>query len=387
MNEAEKIIALLDSEQLGWKLRLERNKRDMTQEEAAQIIGVSRTTMVAIEKGERRIRPDELLKLSIAYEQDINKFLEQPRVENLFSDPQFRGPIGLDEKVASEIEVCVDELRRLSYNYYELERLLDEPQLKRFPSEYQLGRLRPSELGEQIAIDERQRLGLGDGPIPELRKILAREVGLRIYYLSGVPSEYSAIYLYSDEIGGCIAVNGRHPESRCRFTLAHEYGHFLTSRMKNNVYSYPGRSTSERIADQFAVHFLMPSTGIVRRFKAKRNLKKQFTPYDLVDMAHYFGVSVEALSYRLEDLRLIGTGVLEDLKDKGFKVSEARKKLGLEELLASRQRLPVRHQLLASQALEAGHIGESEFANLLQVERVQARAAYNVLREQTEMIE
>ena len=387
MNEAEKIIALLDSDQVGRKLRIARKRQGMTQAEAAHVIDASRTTMVAIEKGERRIRPDELLKLSIAYEQDINVFLEQSYVENLFTDPQFRGPAGLEEKVASDMEVCINELRALSFNYFELERLLGEPQLKKFPSEYQLGRLRPNELGEQIAIEERQRLGLGDGPIPELRKLLEREVGLRIYYLAGVPREYSAIYLYSVQIGGCIAVNSRHPEPRCRFTLAHEYGHFLTSRFKNNVYRYPGRSTLERIADAFAVHFLMPSTGIVRRFKDMRNLKKQFTPYDLVDMAHYFGVSAEALSYRLEDLRLIGTGALEGLKDKGFKVSEARMELGLDEISASHQRLPIRHQLLASQALEVCLIGESEFADLLQVQRVQARAAHSALREQTEMTE
>ena len=387
MNEAEKIIALLDSEQIGRKLRIARNKQDMTQAEAASVIGASRTTMVAIEKGERRIRPDELLKLSIAYEQDINIFLEPTRIENLFSDPQFRGPVGLKGQVASEIEVCIDELRRLSYNYYELERLLDEPQIKKFPSEYRLGRLRPSELGEQIAIEERQRLGLGDGPIPELREILAREVGLRIYYLSSIPRGYSAIYLYSDQIGGCIAVNCMHPEPRCRFTLAHEYGHFLTSRFKNNVYCFRGRATTERIADQFAVHFLMPSTGINRRFKGIRNIKKQFTPYDLVDMAHYYGVSVEALSYRLEDLRLIGTGALEDLKDKGFKVTEVRKEIGLDDLPASRQRLPMRHQLLASHALENGLIGEGEFADLLQVDRVQARAVFDSLREWTEIKE
>jgi len=387
MNEAEKIIALLEPEQVGRKLRLARNRQDMTQEEAAHVIGASRTTMVAIEKGERKIRPDELLKLSIAYEQDINVFLEQSSVANFFTDPQFRGPVGLESRLASDMEVCIDELRNLSHNYYELERLLDEPLVKKYPGEYKLGRLRPSELGEQIAIEERQRLGLGDGPIPDLRKLLAREVGLRIYYLSDVPSEYSAIYLYSDKIGGCITVNGKHRVPRCRFTLAHEYGHFLTSRFKNNVYQYPWRSTAERIADQFAVHLLMPSTGVVRRFKDIRNLKKQFTPYDLVDMAHYFGVSVEALSYRLEDLRLIGTGALEDLKDKGFKVYKAQKELGLEELPESRQRLPVRHQLLALQALEAGLIGEGEFADLLQVERVIARSVYNALRKQSQIIE
>ena len=174
MNEAEKIIALLEPEQVGRKLRLARKKQDMTQEEAAHVIGASRTTMVAIEKGERKIRPDELLELSIAYEQDINVFLEQSHVGNLFTDPQFRGPVELEGVLASDMEVCIDELRSLSFKYYELERLLDEPPVKKYPSEYKLGRLRPSELGEQIAIEERQRLGLGDGPISRLAQVTGK---------------------------------------------------------------------------------------------------------------------------------------------------------------------------------------------------------------------
>ena len=36
MNEAEKIIALLEPEQVGRNLRLARKKQEMTQEEAAQ---------------------------------------------------------------------------------------------------------------------------------------------------------------------------------------------------------------------------------------------------------------------------------------------------------------------------------------------------------------
>ena len=379
MNEADKIIALVDSTEMGRKLRLARTNLGMTQAEAARKIGTGRTTMVAIEKGSRRIQPEELLKLSIAYGRDIGEFLEVSRIDALFPAPQFRGPTLRDALSASAIEVCSDELRSLSYNYYELERLLDDPLVKKYPSEYRLGRLRPGDLGEQIALAERQRLGLGDGPIPELRKLLAREVGLRIFYLSVFPPEYSAIYVYSPQIGGCIAINAKHRITRCRFSLAHEYGHFLTSRSVTDVYRGSDSWTREKIADQFAIHFLMPSTGIARRFKDLRHAKGQFTPYDLVDMAHYFGVSVEALSYRMEELRLIGTGLLDVLRDKGFKVSEAQKELGLEESRESHQRLPVRHQLLASQALEAGHISEGEFADLLEVDRVTARAIHHLL--------
>ena len=386
MNDAEKILDQLDARDLGRKLQLARKKRGMTQAEAANIISAGRTTLVAIEKGDRRIRPSELLKLTIAYGRDISIFVEETRIETLFAEPQFRGPKRLESKSDSTIDLWIEELRSLSYNYYELEQSLDAPLVKRYPREYQLGMLRADELGEKIALEERQRLGIGDGPIPELRTLLAQDVGLRIYRLPIEPSTYSAIYLYSDQIGGCIAINGNHPAARTRFSLAHEYGHFLTSRFKHNVYAnygYPGRSKTELVADQFAVHFLMPASGVARRFKDIRNLKRKFTPYDLVDMAHYFGVSVEALSHRLEGLKLIPTGLLDYLRKQGFKVLDVQRQLGQEQLPASGQRLPVRHQLLALQALQQELVGVSEIADLLEVELVQVRAMFTTLYDQT----
>ena len=57
MNDGEKILQTIDPRELGRKLRLARERRGMKQEEAAKVIAVARTTIVAIEKGERRIRP------------------------------------------------------------------------------------------------------------------------------------------------------------------------------------------------------------------------------------------------------------------------------------------------------------------------------------------
>jgi len=376
MNEAEKIISLLDSRELGRRLRLTRRKRGMTQAQAADAIGIARTTMVAIEKGERIVRPEELLGLSIAYGRDLSAFIEQTPKELLFAEPQFRGSGRYDRLEDNEIDVWIEELRILSYNYYDLEQRLDSPLVKRYPSDYQLGMLRADELGEMIAQEERQRLGLGDGPISDLRRLLEQEVGLRIYYFPIKPRKFSAIYMYSDRIGGCIAINSHHPEVRARFSLAHEYGHFLSSRFSQNIYVsfvYPGRSKAERVADSFAAHFLMPGSGIAKRFKEIRNLKSKFTSYDLVEMAHYFRVSVEALSYRLENLGLIPTGKLEELRAKGFKVQEAQKHLGLQPQSSTRRRLPERHQLLALEALESGLISASEAAELLEVSLVELR--------------
>ncbi len=379
MNDGDQILSTLDRRELGKKLRLARERRGLTQEQAAKTIGVARTTLVAIEKGDRPIRSAELVQLAIEYGKDVSEFVEESRYEVLFTEPQFRGPEEYEDKADAQIEQWIEELKTLAHDYYEYEQLLEAPLVKKYPPEYEVGKLKAAELGESIALEERQRLGLGDKPIPILRTLLEQEVGLRIYYLPLKPSKYSAIYVYSDQIGGCIAVNSQHPEARDRLSLAHDYGHFLTSRYKPMVYIegiYRGRSFGEVICDQFAVHFLMPTTGITRRFSDIRKSKGKVTPYDLVEMAHYFGVSFEALSYRLEALNLIPSGMFEHLKEQGFRVRDVQQQLGLGDLPAARQRLPLRHQLLAVEALDQGLISEAQFGQLLEVDQIKAREIF-----------
>lgn len=383
MSDAERILSAIDPRELGKKVRLARERRGMTQEDAADAIGVSRTTMVAIEKGERRLRPHELVQLALEYGRDISDFVHPSRYEDVFTDPQFRGPEEYESKEDAQIEQWIETLKELSYDYYECGRLLASPLIKKYPPEYDTGDLKPEEIGESIALEERQRLGLGDRPISDVRALLEQEVGLRIYYLPLKPSKYSAIYVYSDRLGGCIAVNSQHPEERCRMSLAHDYGHFLTSRYQPDLYIegiFPRRLRSERIADQFAIHFLMPTTAIIRRFTDIRRSQGKVTPYNLIDMAHYFGASFEALCYRLEELRLIPSGILEHLKEQGFRVRVVQQKLGLESRTVNQNRLPLRHQMLAVEALSKGVISESHFANLMDMERLEARDIFQTLQ-------
>ena len=85
-------------------------------------------------------------------------------------------------------------------------------------------------------------------------------MGLRIFYIR-LPSTLAGIFAYTEDLGGCIAVNVRHPEERRRWSMAHEYGHFLTSRFRPELTALrqSGRvSASERFADAFAAALLMP---------------------------------------------------------------------------------------------------------------------------------
>jgi Zn-dependent peptidase ImmA (M78 family)/DNA-binding XRE family transcriptional regulator len=375
------ILDTIDMKVLGRELQQARVRKGLTQEEAAKVIDVARTTITAIEQGTRRIRAGELLKLAQAYDSQVSDFVgARPEIE--MSLPQFRGPILRTEKDNELIAPYVEQLKNLARNYFELEIVTESPLARKYPHVYGTSRLPTSEAAESIAMEERVRLGLGDGQVPLLRDILEQDVGLRIFYYP-LPAKFSAIYLYDDQVGGCIAVNRNHPEERRRWSLAHDYGHFLTSRQKPTVFienAYQRKPESERLADDFANYFLMPTGGLKRRFNDIRRTKDKITAGDLCILAHYYGVSVEAMTRRLEDLKLLPTGIWDKLKEGGFKVRDAQQQLGLGSLPAREQKLPMRYQYLAIDAFDRELISEGLLSKFLEVNRLEARRAAEILR-------
>lgn len=379
------ILDTIDMRELGKELQQARTKRGLTQEDAATIIDVARTTIIAIEKGDRRIKAEELIKLAHAYGRQVSDFVRsRPKIEPFRL--QFRGSNLHVPEDEANIAPFIDMLEELSRNYLELEQITGAPLVHKYPSEYEIAGLRTGQAAESVAIEERNRLGLGDGPIPILRDILEQDVGLRIFYLPLHPSKLSAIYIYDDQLGGCIAINSLHSEERRRWSLAHDYGHFLVYRYKPIVLiedNYRRLPESERFADHFALNFLMPISGLMRRFNDILRTKKKITPADLCTLAHFYGVSVAALSRRLEDRRLLPNGTWDKLRAAGFKVREAQQQLGLGTIPMQYEKLPTRYEYLALDAFDQGLITEGQFARFLDVDRVEARKIAEVLRQHT----
>jgi len=377
----ENILDKLDMYKLGRELQLARTKRGLTQADVAQQLGMARTTITAIEKGERRIKPIELIKLARIYGRQVGDFVrERPQIERF--QAQFRGPYMKEESDNVEISPYIDELEELSRNYLELEKITHSPLIPKYPNEYSIDGLRADLAAEDVANQERKRLGLGDGPIPILRETLEQDVGLRIFYIKIKPSKYSAMYCYNDELGGCIGISLDHPEERRRWSLAHEYGHFLAHRHKANmvVMNYYQRlPQSEQFANAFANYFLMPTSGLTMRFNNLQKTKKMVVG-DLCTLAHFYGVSVEALTLRLEDLRLIPVGTWDRVKNGGFKVQEAKKQLGLGDIPSQSDPLPIRYQTLAVIAYDQELITEGQLSQYLRIDRVSARHVAENLR-------
>ena len=79
----------LSPAQVGERLRIARDNEDVTQADAADAIGVARTTLVAIEKGQRRIRLSEIQKLALLYKTSINALLREEAI-HVDLTPRFR---------------------------------------------------------------------------------------------------------------------------------------------------------------------------------------------------------------------------------------------------------------------------------------------------------
>jgi Zn-dependent peptidase ImmA (M78 family)/transcriptional regulator with XRE-family HTH domain len=371
----EELLDDLDPRSLGATLRLAREDRGWTQERVAQHLGVARTTIVAIEKGERRVKPEELVELATLYGRRVSSLLQRGSPAEGFA-VQLRGTLPPATPIESELLPCIQEFQSLCEDYRQLEELRRAPLRRRYPPPYDVETIDPLLAAEDVASAERQRLGLGDGPIVNLRAILENDVGLRIFLLT-LPSKVAGMYAFTEALGACVAVNLDHPPERRRQTLTHEYGHFLTSRFRSEVLQegrYERRPRHEWFAEEFGRAFLMPETGIRRRFlDLQRDRQKSVTRGDLCRLAYFFAVSVEAMVRRLEELQLVTAGLWDRLRSEGFRALEAQRILGLDAALPQEQQLPLRYLGLVLEAWHAGDLSEGQVAQRLRMSRLGAR--------------
>lgn len=99
-----------------------------------------------------------------------------------------------------------------------------------------------------------------------------------------------------------IAVNSKHHPNRQRFSMAHEYAHYLLHRGKIDsmpegeriLHRNGDRNSIEYQANTFAAELLMPEVLVRRAFRLSDG--------NLTKMALELGVSKESLKYRLNNL-------------------------------------------------------------------------------------
>ncbi|HFU0230408.1 TPA: ImmA/IrrE family metallo-endopeptidase [Vibrio parahaemolyticus] len=145
-------------------------------------------------------------------------------------------------------------------------------------------------------------------PFPVDPVTIGRKLGVQIFDAS-LPNSVSGALIKAPGRDPYIILEETDSPTRKRFSCAHELGHYI-SRLKSNddsdTYEFvdfrDGRSSSgedpeEVFANSFAANLLMP----VDEFK-----KECCENNNIFHIASYFGVSPEAVKYRMKALGVYG---------------------------------------------------------------------------------
>jgi Zn-dependent peptidase ImmA (M78 family)/transcriptional regulator with XRE-family HTH domain len=361
---------------LSERLTAARKAAGVSQLEAGRHINVSRPTYIAIEKGERDIKPGELAALAALFNTQVSRLVRQDTAPPMIA-PHLRGEIpeaaqevGVSEAIDKLAEFVDDYQFLLEKNNARLVPVMEPPRIDR-------SAMGVDALAARVAQYERSRLGFGERePIGDLRKTLD-EVGVHVF-VDVMNSKLAGLYSFVPGFGYCILVNRLHPRERMRWTIAHEYGHFVFDRDKPGVdYLNPGarKPFSERFADAFAANFLMPAEGVRRQFEDAKARSGDVNVGDVCRMANFYGVSMMAMTLRMEGLKLIRSGTWEFLKESGVRVSDIKREAGISEPEQKPviDTFPERYLLLAIQAWNNEEITTNQFAKLVRRPPIQAR--------------
>lgn len=373
---------------VGERLRIAREAAGIKQAAAASAIDVARTTLVAIEQGHRRIRMNELQQLAKLYRTSVNAVLRQEAVQ-VDLTPRFRKLVGTSDEAADAAAKLLGDLAKAEV---ELENLLGIKRIPNYPPERPILRGDVRVQAEHDAMELRQRLGLGNGPVADIVALLELELGVRVY-IRRLDSRISGLFAYDEALGPCMLLNASHPRDRRTQSAAHETGHFVSTRREPEIlHSHEfENSREERYANAFARAFLAPARAVTQRFQELTAGSDRLSRRHVIVLAHFFGVSREAMVRRLEELSLVKPGTWDWFESNGgISDQQARQVLG-DLLVPDSQKaeadrpMTLRLNLLAAQVYRQGLLSEGQLARLLNLDRVELRQILDAEAEGSEV--
>jgi len=202
----------------------------------------------------------------------------------------------------------------------------------------------------------RSAWNLGSDPIPDLTEFL-EERGIKVIPLK-LGERVSGLMCVARRSKGedvpIVIVNQEDTGERQRFTLAHELAH--------HVLEAPDGAKGEKLAHRFAGAFLMPAEIFWREVGKHR---EHISLGELLELKALFKTSIQAITYRLKDLQIIGEPLFKRLFDEF--VQRGWRKPPYAEPGAIPREKPERFTRLCYRAVSEGAVSEAKAAELLGV--------------------
>jgi Zn-dependent peptidase ImmA (M78 family)/DNA-binding XRE family transcriptional regulator len=356
--------SLMDNQSLAHRLKQARESVGLTLRNAAEKLGYTNyQTLSSIEAGTREVKASEIIRFSKIYYCSVNFLMgvDTGKIEESHLLWRLAPEETIRKKVEKRVHYLADQCTWLqeALNGYTNQRF------KTFVTDR-------ADIATNFKVDElarqaRKYLDLGRCPALSLKDALEQQIGVKIIYDS-LSDAGSAASMVHPKYGAIIVVNSNEAPWRQNYDLAHELFHLYTWEL----YSYEELQELElfqdveKKADRFASTLLLPSEEVRSRLHKKLDERKKLSKADFVDIAREFGVSTQALAYRMSNTRLISWEVANILaKDEEIlKLSRAsrweeREKSSKSELLTE----------LALRGLRKSIISRGKFAELCGIDR------------------
>ena len=369
----------LGAQEIGRRLRLARENAGIRQDDAAQFIGMSRPTLVSIEKGVRRVRIEELQVLTRHYGVSVNALLRREAVHTDLV-PRFRKLRETEDKHTAEAIQLFNDLIKADV---EMENVLGIERRRTYPPDRGINEGNVLTLAEKHAQELRAWLGFGPGPIADIFSVIELGLGIRLYQrrLSS-KSKVAGLFTYDETVGACILLNANHPLPRRIQSAAHELGHFYGTRNTPEVLEEDDRflSRDERYANAFGRALLTPAESFEESFRQLKEITGKTTRRLIILLSQQYRISRQACGLRLEELGLAKKGTWDWFEKNGSITEEhVRKVLGEMANQPDPAKIdadrPISHRmsLMAHVAWKRDLMSEGPLAELLRVGRLELR--------------
>ena len=313
---------------IGKNIRDLRRQRNWTMAELAAKIGMNPVPLGRIERGMNAPSASVIYRLAktlgvsvdtlfAEHEQDFRSFQHDSS-----SDPF---PVPLDTPAGTLPPRIKAMAHDLMDAFWALEDICDAQKYARIPL---LIPFDPSEQGmETLSATVRRYTGIEHGVVFDYFELFENQ-GFRVIVVS-MPKPMDS-FSYYDPLyqNAFFFLNARENPERQLFRLAYELGKVLiltytASRGESMFESGDSETalkekpfTAHRAARHFAATFLMPASAVLDTV-AQLGIQKKCWSYELLlRIKHRFGVSAEAFLYRLDELSLIDSVLVEPLKEK-----------------------------------------------------------------------
>jgi Zn-dependent peptidase ImmA (M78 family)/transcriptional regulator with XRE-family HTH domain len=355
-------------------LRRARDQAGLTQTAAASALGVSPAAMNQYEAGKRGVDALSLERLGRLYGVPLRFFFgeETPRAD--WEEALLARTANLSLEVRAGLARLIDAVNDLALLHARTDTAPPQAPYPPFPA-----------LSEAIVVPQdvalwaektRRHFDLGVAPLPDLRGFLEAQ-GFKVFAvpLGCGEDALSGLFFRHPDLGPIVALNADQAYTRRPFTMAHELAHALFHYDREVVLCRSNDPRPlEQFADCFATFFLVPPEALYELL-ARNRWRRVTSPEQVVHLARYFGVSYNAMRWRLrDDGRLEAGGDASDVRPvalaRTLGYHPSRFEFG-ERPLPLEERLPRVFLELAREAIQEQRLSAQRVAEMLGISELE----------------